>query len=271
MSFFDRVELESWLAGIPSPVKASKSYPKPPDASSSVRILRHQGGAKAFAKVNSGTHPFLCINEWTASCLALLSGFDALPVSQIRWEGRLSVGWPLLNPWERVLGEVSLAHPGYQGCGNAGRLPYQAAALDAWLVNPDRSASNVLVKLGTSAYLIDHDRACFDRAQYRGPDELRELTEDPEDGWVPGGTAWTVDEASWRHGVRSVQPLERAIDQCRAVPRQDIEKVIAMAPEEWASDEHRAYLVEFVLRRQDHLRAIMQRWKQTFDELGQWQ
>jgi hypothetical protein len=211
------------------------------------------------------------MNEWTASGLALLAGFDALPVAQIRWEGHISVGWPLIDAGNLALGDLSLDSPDYDRCQNASRLPYQAAVLDAWLANPDRNAGNILaVRQPARALLIDHDRACFDRAQYRGNAGLRALTLDPIDGWVPGGTAWTVEEASWRHGVISPNDLDAAIARCQAVEETDIAKIVAMAPDGWASDADKTDLLEFILVRQERLKVIMQAWKQTFDGLIQW-
>jgi hypothetical protein len=213
-------------------------------------------------------HPYLCANEWVGTCLALLSGFPAMPIAQLAWDGITYVAWPFLEQDQFEAGVVGLSHPAFRSCANHTLIPYQVAALDAWIANPDRHiGGNVLVvrdrvdllNMSPQAVLSDHDRSCFGIPWFRGQKGLAHLTKDYIDDWVQRETAWLREDADWRDGVLDRAHLDDAIDACMAVSASDLKGAVEACPSAWLDDGDRKALMRFLEVRQHHLKDIVQK------------
>lgn len=264
--FFDRSALEDHLAlggAIPTPILAAGDPVPGPNGR---YIFPLRGGFKAFAKGNAPGHRYLCANEWVTASIGLLAGFPVMPIAQLEWDGTLYMAWPYLDVGEIHIGPTKLTTREFVEAVGSERIPYQAATLDAWLVNPDRHDSgNVIVvsnrpDLDASsprAFLHDHDRACFYLEGAGGAARVQSVTAEVIDGWDMHSTAWLREDASWREGVVRRDFLGETIVQCQSVSRSLLKAVACTLPPGWCPPEDCAPLLRFVLVRQRELARII--------------
>jgi hypothetical protein len=275
-AFLDRAGLEHHLAfggGTPPPIAAAGDPVPGPNGR---LIFPLRGGAKAFAKANTPGHRYLCANEWVAASLGLLCGFPLLPIAQLVWDGTLYMAWPYIEVGDIHVGPTRLTTPEFIEAAGSDLIPYQAAALDAWLVNPDRHDSgNVIVVRNRTdldassprAFLHDHDRACFYLEGAGGINRIRSLAVDVIDGWDIHSTAWLREDASWREGVARRHLLALATERCRGVDRSILKGVVRTLPAEWCPPGDCAPLLRFLLARQRHLASIIAAREDRFPNL----
>lgn len=238
----------------------------------SVRIAQCDDRVQRFCKGDS-SNPYAPANEWVSAMLAKLAGFSVLEPAIVDIAGTLYFGTRYLDSAHASFALAGPKDPAFMRSVNKDSILYQAMALDAFIVNPDRHRGNLVAyteKLSATAdwklNLHDHDRALFGAPvlKYSGDGRLSHFNSDPDDGWDLHHTAWVRTDNPWYSEITDWNKMMQCATAITSIPKDAIRAVVEQVPIQWMNGRSKVLLLRFLLKRQRYLRNIINKRKNVF-------
>lgn len=234
------------------------------EGASRAHYVRASNGSEYLIKgpLFTPEHPTVAGNEWVAAQLAGALGLPMLDYRIVQMGGNLFFA----SAWMQ---ERSFA-PGadaqlFGRCSNQ-ELAYNVVVFDAWLINKDRHAQNLVVRLplrGDDRYLLilnDHSHLLVNPQEPRTPDRLSSRLDTS-----PGPY---VSLPFVRESIESGERLDSAIGAVEGLPEATIRHAVQSAPMQLLPQPHRDAYERFLIERRERLRAVFHDHKDEFPNLG---
>lgn len=219
-------------------------------------------GPKTYFCKGMSINRYAPANEWICNRLALALDIPVLAADIISCEGAHFFGAPFIPEDRRHIGRLSIQDARFKQATNAARICYQAVCFDAWVVNPDRHAENIMVygSDGTqpwTAALHDHDRALLGSNKARN--DVQALTSDPINGWELNRTRWIRDDNlnDWYLAITDWDSLHSEVKLIKSLDDDLIKQTVNSAPPQIISNKDKSAIIKMLLARKAKLDEIV--------------